>query len=214
MGSVTIERPYAGQLAHERKAGRRAALIEAGFDLLGAEGAHATTVRAVFQKAGLSQRYFYESFANIDELLVAVFDRVMESTIARATAELPRAGGDVRVMITAFVNAFAATLDDPRATRVALVEAWGSEALMRRRIATLHAGASSLAQAVQAGNADSPVDGSVQLAAFTVMGGLLESMLAWVDGALHMPRARLLERIIDISVAAMEYALRPITKDS
>jgi hypothetical protein len=82
---------------------------------------------------------------------------------------------------------------------------------MRRRIATLHAGASSLAQAVQAvqaSNAHSPADGSIELAAFTVMGGLLESMLAWVDGALHMPRAQLLEQIIDISVAAMEYALR------
>jgi hypothetical protein len=85
---------------------------------------------------------------------------------------------------------------------------------MCRRLATLHAGASSLAQAVQASNAHSPADGSIELAAFTVMGGLLESMVAWVDGALHMPRAQLLEQIIDISVAAMEYALRPIAKDS
>jgi hypothetical protein len=44
--------------------------------------------------------------------------------------------GDIRTVIAALANAFAATLGDERATRVALIEAWGSEALMRRRVAT------------------------------------------------------------------------------
>jgi AcrR family transcriptional regulator len=208
MDVVTTERPYAGQLAHERKQARRAALIEAGLELLGTQGVNATSVRAVFHKAGLSQRYFYESFANIDELLVGVFDHVMESTIARMIAELPQAGGDIRTVIAALAKAFAATLDDPRSTRVALIEAWGSEALMRRRVATLHAGAISLAAAVKNGADHAPNDGSVELAAFAIVGGLLESMLAWVDGALNMSRDTLFERFTDISVATMEQALR------
>src|SRR6266481_4648742 len=96
---VTVERPYAGQLAHERKQARRATLVEAGLELLGTHGVNATTVRAVLQKTGLSQRYFYESFANIDELLIGVFDHVMKSTTARVIAELPQTGGDIRAMI-------------------------------------------------------------------------------------------------------------------
>jgi AcrR family transcriptional regulator len=161
----------------------------------------------------LSQRYFYESFANIDELLVAVFDHVMESTITCAMAELPQAGGDIRMMIAALANAFAATLGDERATRVALIEAWGSEALMRRRVATLHAGAISLADAVKKAARHAPNDGSVELAAFAIVGGLLESMLAWVDGEFDMARDTLFERFIDISVATMEQALRGSTAD-
>lgn len=210
MNAVTIERPYAGQLAHERKAARRAALIEAGFDLLGTEGAHAMTVRAVFQKAGLSQRYFYESFANIDELQVAVFDHVMEQFLARAFTDLPT-DGDVRKTIAAFVAAFARTLDDARSMRVALVEAWGSEALMRRRVETLHSGAAVLAAAVKGGADDAPTDGSVELAAFTIVGGLLESMLAWVDGALDTPKETLFAQFIDISVATMNATLGSAT---
>jgi AcrR family transcriptional regulator len=208
MGVVTVERPYAGQLAHERKQARRATLIEAGLELLGTHGVNATTVRAVLQKTGLSQRYFYESFANIDELLVGVFDHVMKSTTARVIAELPQTGGDIRAMISALANAFAATLDDPRATRVALIEAWGSETLMRRRVATLHAGADMLADAVKNATDNAPSDGSVELAAFAIVGGLLESMLAWVDGALDISRDTLFERFTDISVATMEEALR------
>lgn len=203
---MTPERPYAGQLAHERKAARRSALIEAGFDLLGMEGAHAMTVRAVFQRAGLSQRYFYESFVSIDELQVAVFDQVMERFFARALDEVP-ADGDIRQTFTAVVNAFANTIDDPRAMRVALVEAWGSETLSRRRVETLHSGAAAIAAAVKAGTDSAPDDGSVELAAFTIVGGLLESMLAWVDGALDMPRDRLLARFIDLAVSTMEQAL-------
>ncbi len=208
MGSVTTERPYGGQLAHERKQARRAALIEAGLELLGTQGVNATTVRAVFREAGLSQRYFYESFANIDELLVAVFDHVMTSTITQAIAMLPQADGNVRMVIAALVNAFSATLDDERATRVALVEAWGSEALMRRRVDMLHFGAISLAAAVKSGADHPPDDGSVELAAFTIVGGLLESMLAWVDGALNVSRDMLFMRFIDIAVATMDQALQ------
>ena len=213
MDVVTVERPYGGQLAHERKDSRRAALIEAGFELLGTEGVTATTVRAVFHKAGLSQRYFYESFANIDELLVAVFDHVMEPALTRMIAELPAANGDIRMMIAALANGFAATLDDERATRVALVEAWGSEALMRRRVATLHAGAISLAAAIKSAQSHAPNDGSVELAAFAIVGGLLESMLAWVDGALDISRDTLFQRFTDMSVATMKQALSGSTAD-
>src|SRR5258708_19025262 len=128
--------------------------------------------------------------------------------MTRAIAELPQAGGDIRTVIAALANAFAATLDDPRATRVALIEAWGSEALMRRRAATLHAGADMLADAVKNATDNAPSDGSVQLAAFAILGGLLECMTAWVDGALDMSRATLFEQFTDISVATMEQALR------
>jgi AcrR family transcriptional regulator len=35
-----------------------------------------TTVKAVCEAAGLTERYFYESFANSEALLVAAFDTV------------------------------------------------------------------------------------------------------------------------------------------
>ena len=41
---------------------------------MGTEGAAAATMRATCREAALTERYFYESFANRDELLVAVLD--------------------------------------------------------------------------------------------------------------------------------------------
>lgn len=46
------------------------------------EGAQGITVRAVHREAGLSSRYFYESFAGRDELLRAVFDQVFGEIVA------------------------------------------------------------------------------------------------------------------------------------
>ena len=81
---------WAGVPAEERAAERRAQLIDAGFDLLGTEGDAGTTVRAVCQRARLNPRYFYESFADRDELLVAVYDHVVAElgeTVAAAVLE-------------------------------------------------------------------------------------------------------------------------------
>jgi hypothetical protein len=138
---------------------------------------------------------------------VEVFDHVLEGGISDALAQLPQADGDLRKTISAVGHAFVGMLDDPRATRVALIEAWGNEALMRRRVATLHAGAAMLAAAVREGKRGTPDNRTVELAAFTIMGGLLESMLAWVDGALDMPRDQLIESFTDLAVATMERAL-------
>src|SRR5207244_8675550 len=70
-------RPHAGVPATERGAERRARLLEAGLEALGSEGSKGTTVRRVCELARLNPRYFYESFASIDELAVAVFERIV-----------------------------------------------------------------------------------------------------------------------------------------
>src|SRR5918999_5057985 len=51
-------RVYAGMAAEERRARRRARLLEAGLELLGTKGAQATSVTAVCRLARLTPRYF------------------------------------------------------------------------------------------------------------------------------------------------------------
>ncbi|MGL4304591.1 MAG: TetR/AcrR family transcriptional regulator [Mycobacteriaceae bacterium] len=180
---MTEERPYGGQLAHERKAARRAALVEAGFNLLGTSGMQAMTVRAVFTHAGLSQRYFYESFATIDDLLVAIFDSVMQKVIDATSNTLP-ADGNPEGIVRALTHAFVSVLSEPRAQQIALVEAWGCEAMMRRRAETLYNGAASIIATTTAQLTQAPHVGAVEIAAHTIVGGLLQALLAHVDGAL------------------------------
>ena len=63
---------WTGLPAEERALERRGLLVEAAFHLLGTEGDAATTVRAVCQRARLNPRYFYESFADRDQVVVAL----------------------------------------------------------------------------------------------------------------------------------------------
>ena len=62
MASAT--RTYGGVTAGQRRATRRAALIEAALDLFAEEGARAVSKRAVCARARLNDRYFYEHFTD------------------------------------------------------------------------------------------------------------------------------------------------------
>src|SRR5262245_10972131 len=59
-------RPYRGIEAAKRLSARRNQLLAAGLDLLGSEEHDIAelTVRGVCRRAGLSARYFYESFTD------------------------------------------------------------------------------------------------------------------------------------------------------
>jgi len=203
------EKPYAGKLAAQRKAERRARLVAAGFELLGTAGATATTVRAVCEQSGLNSRYFYESFASLDELLVAVFDQVMERTIDRVVASVSTSDGTITSTVTALGTSFVEmTLEDEKAMRIGFVEAWASESLMRRRVDTLHSCAHLLATLIiQQHELDDRQRDAVTVASFVIVGGLLESILGWLDGSLTMSRDSLLHNFNASAIAALERAV-------
>ena len=77
----------------DRAAARRAALIEAGVELLGTEGAAGVTVRAVCRGARLTERYFYEAFPDggRDALLRAVHAQVAGEAREAIVAAVARA---------------------------------------------------------------------------------------------------------------------------
>ncbi|MBJ8348866.1 TetR/AcrR family transcriptional regulator [Antrihabitans sp. YC2-6] len=203
------ERPYAGKFADERRAERRERLVAAGFELMGTDGTAGTSVRAVCQKAGLTSRYFYESFAGLDELLLAVFDHIMTRTTDRILAAISATDGSLAATIEACARAFVeVTLDDPHAMRIGFVEAWNSEALMRRRVQTLHSCAHLMASMIAAQNElDAPRLAAVEVAAFMVVGGLLESILGWIDGSLEIEREALVKHFTAAAVGAIERAI-------
>ena len=71
------ERRYKGASKAERQAERREKLIEAGIQVIGTEGYQATKVKQVCQQAALTERYFYESFANKEVLLCACYATIL-----------------------------------------------------------------------------------------------------------------------------------------
>src|SRR6516225_11124270 len=83
-------RPYAGLAMEERVAARRARFIEAGIELFGTQGFRGATVRGVCAAAGLTDRYFYESFESLEALLVAAYRRLLETFAQRLAREAIR----------------------------------------------------------------------------------------------------------------------------
>jgi len=100
-------RSYGGKSAEERAEDRRLRLVEATITVL-AEHGGATTMTAICAEAGLTERYFYESFAHRDDALLAALDAVCEEIATRAQATLEESTGTpeerVHAMMAWFVD--------------------------------------------------------------------------------------------------------------
>ncbi|HWJ09556.1 MAG TPA: TetR/AcrR family transcriptional regulator, partial [Nocardioides sp.] len=88
-------RRYGGKSAEQRRVERRDALVAAALEIWQESGWAAVTMRGVCARAGLTDRYFYESFADRDALLATVWDQMRDETLAMLLdAILPHADGD------------------------------------------------------------------------------------------------------------------------
>jgi AcrR family transcriptional regulator len=195
---------YGGIPADERRAERRERLLEAGLEVLGIEGWQAATVRAICTEARLNARYFYESFSGLDELLVAVFDRIVADAVEAVLAALDEAPQTAADQARAAVGTLVASLtDDPRKARVGFIEAMGSEALMRRRIDALQDFANLIAAQALAFQGPAGLDAkSAAINAHVLSGGLIEAIVAWLEKRLHVTRDELVEQCTALFVAA------------
>ncbi len=114
-------RLWGGTTLADRRTARRAKLLAAGLDLLGSAEAGAVSVRAVCRRAQLTERYFYESYADRDALVVAVYDEVAAETqrvLLEATQGLQDPEAVARAAVEAMVGLI---LDEPRKGRVLLL---------------------------------------------------------------------------------------------
>jgi AcrR family transcriptional regulator len=185
---------WRGVPAGERTAERRALLIDAAFDLVGGEGTAGTTVRKVCEAARLNPRYFYESFEDLDALLVAVFERTAGEAIAAMMASVaPLVGTDDEELLlrTGLGTVIRHITGDPRRTRILFMEGLNNTALGLRRFELLHEMAESLVadaqqRAESRWGAPSAPPSVVVVAANLIVGGLAEVLMSWVSGRIDV----------------------------
>ena len=201
---------YGGQSAEQRRSERRAQLLAAGLDLIGTQGWSATTVRGVCARAKLTSRFFYESFADLDALAVAVFDEVVEDATAQVLEAVAGApADDPQAQARAAIDTFVRVLtDDPRKARVTFVEALGSEALLERRLATMDTFAQLIAAQARASfEPPATEDPLVDLTARLLAGGLAELLITWLQGEIEIDREQLIDDCVALFVATAESAV-------
>lgn len=112
------ERLYGGQSQEARVAERRTKLMQAAAKLYGKAGTTGASVTAICAEAGLTPRYFYESFASREALLLAVFEQVCDHLVEDVAAATDPAA-PTETGLTAFFTLLAA---NPDLARVFLVE--------------------------------------------------------------------------------------------
>src|ERR1700736_3607224 len=118
-----VTMPFKGVSADDRRTDRRNRLVEAAFGIAGTVGAGALGVGRVCLAAGLTKRYFYESFASLTELQSAVVDHAIAAMSERVDPFRPsEPGGPPQVWLAAFVGAL---VDDECLARVLLAETHG-----------------------------------------------------------------------------------------
>ena len=128
---------WAGVPLTDRRAERRALLVDAAFRLFGDGGEAAVSVRSVCRECGLNTRYFYESFADTDDLLGAVYDEVSAALAVDVEAATARAAESLRARTRAGIAAVLGfSSADPRRGRILFTDARANPVLAARRTAT------------------------------------------------------------------------------
>ena len=208
---MAAERAYGGVPADQRRAVRRAALVAAGLDIIGTQGYARLTVAGLCARAGLNERYFYESFATAEDVLVAVVDDVIAELAGAIVAAVAAAPADSRAKSRAAISAAVDLLaDDARKSRVILVEPLAAPALAARR-----ADVARMLVALIVGQAQEFYGAETALrvgswgdfAAAYSLGGLAETMAAWLRGDLAITRDEFVDRATELFVAVAEHVI-------
>ena len=120
----TNSRKYSGQTKEERIAQRRKTFIEAGLQIIGTEGYRAATLRRLCKEAGLTERYYYESFSGSEDVLIAVFEFCNSRIQSHVFSAITQVGetADLAELMYRVLDSFFKEIEDPRVARVAMLE--------------------------------------------------------------------------------------------
>ncbi|MFI6871784.1 TetR/AcrR family transcriptional regulator [Nocardia sp. NPDC050406] len=199
-------RSYGGVAADERMRGRREQLIDAAIEVMAREGAGALTVRRVAAGAGLSTRFVYESFADLDDLTGAAFDLTARELAARLDTAVRDAPTERRARVTAVLEAIADFfLAQPAKGKFLSTKAYGHPGSARRRLERAEDYTAGFA-AVVAGLVPGahPDDRAVVLTARFLVAAYGETITAWAYDEMTYTRDEFVRDNAELFLGALE----------
>ncbi|PKV81998.1 TetR family transcriptional regulator [Nocardia fluminea] len=193
-GPVRAKR-YGGDNAEERTERRRLALIDAALAVSAEESRKRLTVDRVCQRAKLSKRYFYESFADVDALTEAVFEHVAAGVIdALSTGDADHT--DVAAFVHTTTGAFVHYLtDDPRRARALFGELLMTEASNTVRAWAMQRIAAQVIARAREVHHIEPTDPLITTTAAMLIGGAGQAIIGWLDGNISGGRDLLIDNL-------------------
>lgn len=205
-------RRYAGLDPAERARQRRAAILHAAKDLFAGSGYRNISVKQICDKAGLTQRYFYESCTDREAALTAVYDALTGQMRAETLAAIETAAddADLETVIERGLSAFVDFLTtDARRAQIVLIEVVGvSPQLETRRHAVLTDFA-DLVTGVWLGR--STPTAQHRLTAVALVGGVNHLLVDWLLSGKTQQPAELVQACVTL-FAGTRHQLTPPTE--
>jgi AcrR family transcriptional regulator len=208
--ATELIRPWRGVSPEQRVADRRERLVQAALEVFTSRTFHGAKVRDVCQEAGLTERYFYESFSGKQELLMALADMIVEDFVTAALPSIALVTTDLDAAIEGAMSAVVHSLtDDPRRARILFVESVGvspaAEAKRRSVIAKLAAVIQGAAAPAFGDWVNDSVE--VELIARSLIGAASELIVAHVRNELPLDQRQLITNMTRLFIGARSLLL-------
>ncbi|MCX6469730.1 TetR/AcrR family transcriptional regulator [Williamsia herbipolensis] len=179
-------RSYGGESPVARDERRRRQLLDAGLSIFGSVGFRAATVRGLCREARVADRYFYEQFPGLEDLLLAVYAECVDRMMAAVVDELAALPPDATTVVRASrgLDAFFGVTENPLLARVVWLEVLGvSPRVDRLYLDTLNRFGDLLLSQMRA-DQQAPVDEAERrVLATAAVGGIRQTGTAWlIDG--------------------------------
>lgn len=201
----TPGRAYGGVSAAERTETRRQRLFAAALARFGSDGYSATGVKDICSEAGLTQRYFYESFADREALFLALFDNVTEDLFSLTVAVVAGSDGSAEDQLRRAISAFLTTMaDDPRKARIVFAEAPAVGPAAEQHMRTVLRRFEGLVEATARLHLPADLsDATFALVAIAIVGTLERAIIEWQEGVLDLPVERIAEECVTVILAML-----------
>ena len=182
--SDTVGRLYGGETSEDRTQRRKAQFLDAGLQLFGTVGYKAASVRALCREAKLTDRYFYESFKSVEDVLVAVYEREIQRLVAAVLQAVPSISSQERIadMARPALQAFFKGVQDPVVAKTIWFEVLGvSDRVNKVYQSTIHDIGDLLLQMVKNYFPDLCMNRQREtLLSIGIVGAISQSTMAWI----------------------------------
>jgi len=184
-------------------------LVTACLELLGEDGASAVSAESVAARAGLTKRYFYESFTDRDallaELLSEFFAQIYSTIEAALSAAPPSAEARAHTIAASLVDALE---HDTQRARL-YIEAPGIPRLQARLEQAYELFTQLLLNNFpfdnnrQSDRSDSEMMERQKFSALLIVAGTTQAVITWLQGNLQLSRQDIVHELARIIIAAL-----------
>jgi len=203
------KRNYNGRSPQQRAQARKQRLLDAALEIIGTVGFQAARINDICRTAGVSQRYFYESFHDSEDLLLQLYQREFERMTTATLSGIGDPGGNLIEQLRQVLLSWFGTIDANRmAAQIIFFEVHGvskqaEEVFLAGRSAFRDYVATFLAP-VFAATPSNNLDPRV--VTIGVVGALLELVRTWLLGELDLSVEQMVDRLLTVVVQFTDLA--------